>query len=147
MREEITPYRLIPLRSNLNSILVNLLLAAFLIAVFSNVNITLAEPFVDYTGQYTNYTNHKYQIQFQYPSNWRITQLNDTSNANIRISDSSSSTGPAIIEIWFRPLSDYSDLVTSAWFNDGVKDVSDSIVRKVTEHLSPLRMTRIINTT
>ena len=71
MLEEITHKKLIPVRSNLNAAFVLLFTASFIV-VISNLDGSFALPYVNYTGQYTNYTNNEYQVQFQYPSNWCI---------------------------------------------------------------------------
>ena len=138
LHEETRFRRLISLWSNLKLTFIFIVLTTFLIVVISNLNGSFALPFVNYTGQYTNYTNNEYQIQFQYPSNWCIFEEDKSLEIpSMSIHDQSRVGG--LIRIWFQPLSDYLDLVPNTSLDDVTDDVSDSIVRKVTEHEFPFK--------
>lgn len=138
MREEITSKKLISMGSNLRSIFVILLFTASFIVAISNLDGLFALPFVNYTGEYTNYTNYEYQIQFQYPSNWCIFEEDKSLEIPSMSIHDQSGVG-ALIRILFQPLSDYLDLVPNTSLDNVTNDVSDSIVQKVTEHEFPFK--------
>lgn len=138
MREETKYSKSNPLWSNLNTTIAILVFTAILIAVISNLDNSFALPFVDYTSEYTNYTNHEYQIQFQHPSNWYVFEEDKSLEIPSMTIHDQSRRG-AVIRIWFQPLSNYLDLVSVTSLDDVTKEVSDSIVRKVTEHEFPFK--------
>jgi hypothetical protein len=106
--------------------------------VFSIPGISFALPFQNYTGQFLNHTSQEYQIQFQYPSNWCVFEENESMETpSMSISDQSGEGG--YIRIWINPLSEFADLVPNTRLENISKDVSDSIVRKVTEMEFPLK--------
>jgi|SRR5687768_6740576 len=108
------------------------------IFVISNLDSSLALPFENYTGKFLNHTSQEYQIQFQYPSNWCVFEENKSLEIpSMSISDQSRVS--ALIRIWFEPLSNYPELVSNTSLDNISKDVSDSIVRKVTEMVFPFK--------
>ena len=87
----------------------------FLIVFISSLDSLLAL-------QYTNYTSHQLQVQFQYPSTWKILENKSIDANSIKITDPDPSSGDGDIIIVSKALSD-----------EQASNLSNSGIRVITE--------------